>query len=125
MDALLVGFEFQRLELSYFCSLEELLKHTSLQLSGTFKKTGQILQAEQPLIQYRLALFYLKIEVGKLYIDVGELIVKDFLLLCVLELNLPEYAIIAFIVLREGEVKDADDVDVLQSVVPVTFLSLF
>ena len=70
-------------------------------------------------------MFYLKIEVGKLYIDVGELIVKDFLLLCVLELNLPEHAIIAFLVLREGEVKDADDVDVFQLVVPVTFLSLF
>lgn len=76
IDALFVGFELHRLELGYLCGFEELLKHTALQLSRTLKEAGQILQAEQPLVQNSLALLYLQIEVGELYIDVSELIVK-------------------------------------------------
>lgn len=63
-------------------------------------------------------------EIGKLHIDIGELVVEDFVRIRIHELHLTEDIAVAVLVLGKREVQYADGVHVVEFIVPVAPLGL-
>ena len=63
-------------------------------------------------------------EIGEFHIDIGELVVEDFVRIRIHELHFAEDTAVAVLVLGESEVQYADGVYVVEFIVPATPLRL-
>ena len=104
---------FLRSKLGYLSFLEEAVENLVAQLLRTLGKLIEVLQSIEPLLVERIQFFQGFIELGNLYIDIFELVVKYFVGSGVAQLHMMADFLLVECVLVHAEVEQGNRVDMV------------
>jgi hypothetical protein len=100
--------------------LEEAVEDLVAQLFRTLGKFIEVLQSIEPLLVERIQLFQGFVELGNLYIDIFELVVKYFVGSCVAQLHMMADFLLVESILVHAEVEQGNGIDMIESEIPFT-----
>ena len=101
--------------------LEETVEDAVLQCLGPLQEAGEVAEHEHPLLKHRhrLQLLLSPLELGKLQIDKGELVVEHVVVQHVFQLHDVAVAVGGVLAFGECEVEHSHGIHLFQAVVPV------